>query len=140
VGQWLWDQHKHRDETCEVSLQTTLAMPLEGSPGFGDGIGCIGDGSIANSSPLVSSEPFKVLQSLKVGELSFVQRTFLSSTGYWFASIFSMNVPYKLWFQKQTCTLELVFHKVYGGVRLADGTGPEPEPTVPRVDEAAQKY
>jgi hypothetical protein len=35
-----------------------------------------------------------------------------------------MNIPYKLWFEKQASTLELVFAKVYSGVRLADGTGP----------------
>jgi hypothetical protein len=124
VGHWLLDQHKHRDANCNLTLRATHAMPLEGSPGFGNG--SVRDGS-NTSSPLVSSAlpvPFKAVQSVKVKELSFMQGLFLSTNEYWLATILSMNIPYKLWFEKQTSTLELVFAKVYSGVRLADGTGP----------------
>lgn len=61
---------------------------------------------------------------MKVGKFGFLQGRVLNRIGFWLATIFSMNIPYKLWFEKQTSTLNLVFEKVYSGVRLADGTGP----------------
>jgi hypothetical protein len=103
VEDWLWNQHQHRDDKCQLTLQAKHAMPLVGSPGFGNG------------SVRVSSMPFKSVQSVKVGEFGFLQGLFLSSgrTAFWLATIFSMNIPYKLWFEKQTSTLNLVFGKVY---------------------------
>jgi hypothetical protein len=120
VERWLRDQHKHRDDKCEVALQAKHAMPLVGSPGYGYGNGN------GYSSIHVSSIPFKSVQSVKVGEFGFLQGLLLGSgrIAFWLATIFSMNIPYKRWVEKQTSTLNLVFGKVYSGVRLADGTGP----------------
>ena len=110
VERWLRNQHQHRDDSCELTLQATHAMPLVGGAGFGYG----------NANAV----PFKAAQSVKVGKFGFLQGRFLNRIGFWLATIFSMNIPYKLWFEKQTSTLNLVFEKMYSGVRLADGTGP----------------